>query len=66
MLALVHCLTMATIKSGTPVHLRNNKLEHSLLNWSLFGLFVQEAIFHNQVFLGFYIGCGSLLVSHLQ
>ena len=57
---------MATIKNCTPVNLRNNKLEHSLLNWSLFGLSVQEAVSHDQLFLGFYIGRGSLLVSHLQ
>ena len=57
---------MATIKSCTPVNLRNNKLEHGLLDGSLFGLHVQEAILHDQLFLGFYIGCSSLLVSHLQ
>ena len=66
MLALVHCLMMATIKSCTPVNLRNNKLEHGLLNGSLFGLPVQEAVLHNQLFFGFYIGSSSLLVSHLQ
>ena len=66
MLALVHCLMMATIKSCTPVDLRNNKLEHSLLNRSLFGLPVQEAILHDQLFLGFGIGHSSLLLGHLQ
>ena len=66
MLALVCCLMMAAIKSCTPVNLRNNKLEHGLLNESLFGLPVQEAVLHNQLFLGFYIGSSSLLVSRLQ
>ena len=47
----VCCLAMATIKSCTPVNLRDNKLENGLFNGSLFGLPVQEAILHNQLFL---------------
>ena len=44
-LTLMSCLSMTAIKSGAPMPLRNYKLKHGLVSWSLSGLAVQEAIF---------------------
>ena len=48
------------------MNLRNNKLEHSLLGRSLFGLPIQEAVLHNQLVLGFCISRDSFSVCYLQ
>ena len=60
------CLPMAPIKSSIPMDLRNNELKHGLLSLSLFGLPVQEAVPHDQLFLGFHISRDSFSVCHLQ
>ena len=43
-LTLMSHLSVATIKGGTPIPLRNYKLEHDLVGLSLPGLPVQEAV----------------------
>ena len=62
------CLTMAPVKSGIPMNLRNNELKYSLLglSLSLLGLLIQEAIPHNQLVLGFRISRNSFSVCYLQ
>ena len=44
-LTLMSHLSVATIKGGAPMPLRNYKSEHDLVGLSLLGLTVQEAIF---------------------
>ena len=58
-------LPVATIKGGTSMPLRNYELEHHLINLSLPGLPVQEAVLDEQVLLCLNIGSCSLLVQHL-
>ena len=65
MLTLMSHLSVATIKGGTPMPLRNYKLEHDLIGLTLPSLTVQEAIFDQQLFLRFHIGSCSLFVQHL-
>ena len=65
MLALMSRLSVATIKGGTPMPLRNYKLEHDLISLSLPGFVVQEAILDQQLFLHLNIGSCSLFVQHL-
>ena len=65
MLTLMSRLSVATIKGGTLMPLRNYKLEHDLIGLSLPGLTVQEAIFDQQLFLCLNIGSCSLFVQHL-
>ena len=64
-LALVCRLSEATIQSGTPMPLRNYKLEHSLISLPLPGLPVQEAILDQELLLHLNIGGCSLFVQHL-
>ena len=64
-LALVCRLSVATIQSGTPMPLRNYKLEHSLISLALPGLPVQEAVLDQELFLCLNIGGCSLFVQHL-
>ena len=64
-LALVSCLLVATIQSGTPMPLRNYKLEHSLVSLPLLGFQVQEAILDQELLLCLHIGGCSLFVQHL-
>ena len=64
-LALMCCLSVATIQSGAPMPLRNYKLEHSLISLALPGLSVQEAVFDQELFFCLNIGGCSLFVQHL-
>ena len=64
-LALVSRLSVATIQSGTPMPLRNYKLEHNLVGLPLPGLLVQEAILDQELLLRLNIGGCSLFVQHL-
>ena len=64
-LALVCCLSVATIQSGAPMPLRNYKLEHSLVGLPLPGLPVQEAILDQELLLRLNVGGCSLFVQHL-
>ena len=43
-LTLMSRLSVATIQGGTPMPLRNYKLEHDLVGLPLLGLLVQEAV----------------------
>ena len=65
-LALVCCLSVATIQSGAPMPLRNYKLEHSLVGLSLLGLPVQEAVHDQELLLHLNVGGCSLFVQHLE
>ena len=49
---MMGCLSMAPIESCIPMDLRDNELKHGLLSLSLFGLPIQEAVPHDQLFLG--------------
>ena len=53
---------MTAIKGGTPMPLRNYKLEHDLIGWSLPGFVVQQAIFDEKSFLSLNISSGGLFV----
>ena len=64
-LALMCCLLVATIQSGTPMPLRNYKLEHHLIGLPLPGLPVQEAVLDQELLLRLNIGGCSLFVQHL-
>ena len=59
------CLSVATIKGGAPMPLRNYELEHCLISLSLLGPLVQEAILDEQVLLCPNIGSCNLFVQHL-
>ena len=65
-LALVCCLSVATIQSGTPMPLRNYKLEHNLVGLSLLGLPVQEAVLDQELLLCLNVGGCSLLSNILR
>ena len=65
MLALVCCRSVATIQSGTPMTLRNYKLEHNLIGLPLLGLPVQEAILNQELFFCLNVGGCSLFIQHL-
>ena len=58
-------LLVATIKGGTPMPLRNYKLEHNLISLSMPGLPIQEAVFDEQMLLCLNVGSCSLFVQHL-
>ena len=45
MLTLMSHLSVAIIKGGAPMPLRNYKLEHDLVSLTLLSLMVQEAVF---------------------
>ena len=64
-LALMCCLSVATIQSGTLMPLRNYKLEHDLVSLPLPGLPVQEAVLDQELLLHLNIGGCSLFVQHL-
>ena len=61
-LALMSHLLVAPIQSGTPMPLRNYKLEHNLVGLSLPGLLVQEAILNHELLLHLNIGGCHLFV----
>ena len=64
-LTLMSHLSVATIKGGAPMPLRNYELEHDLISLSLLGVPVQEAILDQKVLLCLDIGSRSLFVQHL-
>ena len=65
-LALMSHLLVATIQSGTPMPLRNYKLEHDLVSLPLLGLPVQKAVLDQELLLRLNIGGCSLFVQHLM
>ena len=64
-LALMSRFSVATIQGGTPMPLRNYKLEHDLIGLPLLGLPVQEAVLDQELLLHLDIGSCSLFVQHL-
>ena len=64
-LALVCCLSVATIQSSAPMPLRNYKLEDNLVGLPLPGLPVQEAVLDQELLLCLNVGGCSLFVQHL-
>ena len=64
-LALMCCLSVATIQSGAPMPLRNYELEHNLIGLPLPGLLVQEAVLDQELLLRLNVGGCSLFVQHL-
>ena len=58
-------LSVATIQSGTPMPLRNYKLENNLIGLPLLGLPVQEAVLDQELLLHLNVGGCSLFVQHL-
>ena len=64
-LALMSCLSVATIQGSAPMPLRNYKLEHDLVSLPLPGLLVQEAVLDQELLLHLDVGGCSLFVQHL-